>query len=65
MKSFYVYDDLKNAATAVRKLKFFLHPDKLPKDFHNDQIVLCRMLWDITADSWEVFEQQQQQQQQQ
>ncbi|CAB9517623.1 expressed unknown protein [Seminavis robusta] len=40
---------------AVRKTKFFLHPDKLPKDLTKEQTFLCKMLWDIVADSWEAF----------
>jgi hypothetical protein len=44
---------------AVRKLKFFLHPDKLPRDFKKDQTFLCKLLWDITADSMEEYEKQQ------
>jgi hypothetical protein len=43
-------------SAAVRKVKFFLHPDKLPHDFNADQKFLCRTLWDITADSLEAFE---------
>mmetsp|Transcript_38496 Transcript_38496/g.89498 ORF Transcript_38496/g.89498 Transcript_38496/m.89498 type:complete len:214 (-) Transcript_38496:415-1056(-) len=39
----------------VRKVKFFLHPDKLPKDFNKEQLFLCKMLWDITNDAWELF----------
>ena len=39
---------------AVRKLKFFLHPDKLPKDLDEQQSFLCKMLWDVTSDAWEV-----------
>lgn len=36
---------------AVRKIKFFLHPDKLPKDFNEQQISLCRMLWDVIIEA--------------
>lgn len=38
---------------AVKKLRFFLHPDKLPRDFNKEQTFVCKMLWDITSDSWE------------
>jgi hypothetical protein len=38
---------------AVRKMKFFLHPDKLPKDFNRQQLLLCKTLWDTTAEAWE------------
>lgn len=41
---------------AVRKVKVFLHPDKLPRDFTSDQAFVARMLWDITSDSWEEFQ---------
>jgi hypothetical protein len=37
----------------VRKLRFFLHPDKLPRDFSKEQEYMCKMLWDITSDAWE------------
>jgi len=40
---------------AVRKIKVFLHPDKLPKDFTEKQTLLCKILWDVTADAWEEF----------
>ena len=40
---------------AVRKLRFFLHPDKLPKDLNNEQSFMVKMLWDITSDAWEEF----------
>jgi hypothetical protein len=38
---------------AVRKMRFFLHPDRLPKDFTEQQSVLCRTLWDTISDSWD------------
>lgn len=41
---------------AVRKLRFFLHPDKLPKDLNSEQQFMVKMLWDITNDAWEEFE---------
>ncbi|KAL7522496.1 hypothetical protein ACHAWX_007197 [Stephanocyclus meneghinianus] len=41
---------------AVRKAKFFLHPDKLPTDFSEQQMVLFKTLWDVINDSWEAFE---------
>jgi len=41
---------------AVRKVRVFLHPDKLPRDLSNDQAFMARMLWDITSDSWEEFQ---------
>lgn len=40
---------------AVRKVRVFLHPDKLPRDLSAEQSFLARMLWDITSDSWEEF----------
>jgi len=39
---------------AVRKMKFFLHPDKLPHDLTKEQKFCCRQLWDVIADAWEV-----------
>lgn len=41
---------------AVRKVRVFLHPDKLPRDLTTDQQFTARMLWDITSDSWEEFQ---------
>jgi hypothetical protein len=41
---------------AVRKAKFFLHPDKLPSDLTNNQAVLFKTLWEVINDSWEAME---------
>ena len=41
---------------SVRKLRFFLHPDKLPRDLNEEQQFMCKMLWDVTSDAWEEFE---------
>jgi len=41
---------------AVRKVRVFLHPDKLPRDLTSEQSFTARMLWDITSDSWEEFQ---------
>lgn len=41
---------------AVRKIRFFLHPDKLPKDLNAEQSFTVKMLWDVTSDAWEEFE---------
>lgn len=40
---------------AVKKLRFFLHPDKLPKDLTSEQQFMVKMLWDITNDASEEF----------
>jgi hypothetical protein len=40
---------------AVRKMRFFLHPDRLPKDFNEQQSVLCRTLWDVISESWDTL----------
>ena len=45
-------DDEKLKKT-IRKLRFFLHPDKLPRDLSPEQSFMCKMLWDITSDAWE------------
>jgi len=39
----------------VRKLRVFLHPDRLPKDFDKKQTFVCKMLWDVSNDGWEDF----------
>ncbi|CAB9519267.1 expressed unknown protein [Seminavis robusta] len=48
--------DENKLAKAVKKLRFFLHPDKLPRDLSEDQSFVCKMLWDITSDAWEEYE---------
>lgn len=40
---------------SVRKIRFFLHPDKLPRDLNAEQEFMCKMLWDVTSDAWEEF----------
>jgi hypothetical protein len=44
------------ACSAVRKAKFFLHPDKLPTDFSEQQMILFKTLWEVINDSWEALE---------
>ncbi|KAL7575972.1 hypothetical protein ACA910_000761 [Epithemia clementina (nom. ined.)] len=39
----------------VRKLRFFLHPDKLPGDLTPDQSYIIKLLWDITNDAFEEY----------
>ena len=38
---------------SVRKIRFFLHPDKLPHDLNEEQKFMVKMLWDVTNDAWE------------
>lgn len=45
--------DEKKLSKAVRKLRFFLHPDKLPRDLSDEQGFMCKILWDVTNDAWE------------
>jgi len=49
-------DKEKVLTKAVRKLRFFLHPDRLPGDLTDDQDFVCRLLWDITSDAWEDYQ---------
>ena len=35
----------------MRKLRFFLHPDKLPNDLTKEQVFLCKLMWDIVSDA--------------
>ena len=45
-------DELKELLKrAVRKAKFFLHPDKLPKDLTENQTLLFKTIWDVLQDS--------------
>jgi hypothetical protein len=45
-----------NLKKAVRKLRFFLHPDKLPRDLNEEQKFMTKMLWDVTSDAWDEFQ---------
>merc|ERR1712113_1293100 len=47
-------DELK-LKKGVRKLRVLLHPDRLPREFDEKQKFACKMLWDVTNDSWEEF----------
>jgi hypothetical protein len=47
--------DEKKLSKAVRKLRFFLHTDKLPRDLVDDHRFVCKLLWDITNDAWEDY----------
>lgn len=40
---------------SVRRVRFFLHPDKLPHDLSEDQGFLCKLLWDIINDAFEEY----------
>lgn len=37
----------KGIIRSLRRVRFFLHPDKLPPNFDVDQLNLCKALWDI------------------
>jgi hypothetical protein len=39
-----------NCDSAAKKAKFFFHPDKLPKDFTENQTQLMSILWDDLCD---------------
>jgi hypothetical protein len=45
--------DDEKLSKAVKKLRFVLHPDKLPREFTEEQIFMCRMIWDIVSDAFE------------
>jgi hypothetical protein len=36
---------------AMRKLQFFLHPNKLPRDLSEKQSFMCKILWDIISNT--------------
>lgn len=40
---------------AVRKMRFFLHPDRLPRDFSEKQTLLCQNLWNIISEAWDSY----------
>jgi hypothetical protein len=48
--------DEKMLIKVVRKLRFFLHPDKLPRDLTDEQQFVCKLLWDMINDSWAEYE---------
>ena len=45
--------DDEKLSKAVKKLRFVLHPDKLPREFTEEQTFMCRMIWDIVSDAFE------------
>ena len=45
--------DDKQLKKAVRKIRVFLHPDKLPRDLAEEQVYQCKLLWDVMNDAWE------------
>ena len=47
--------DEKKLSKAVRKLRFFLHPDKLPRDLTEEHHFMVKLLWDVTNDAWEDY----------
>ena len=47
---------------AVRTVRFFLHPDKLPHDLNGLQQFVCKLLWDVINDAFEDYQKQPQQQ---
>jgi hypothetical protein len=47
--------DKEKLKRAMRKMRFFLHPDKLPTDLNEEQSFLCKTLWDVASDGWEHF----------
>ena len=48
----HVWDE-KKLSKAVRRLRFFLHPDKRPRDLSEAHQFVCKLLWDVTNDAWE------------
>jgi hypothetical protein len=43
--------DMFKVGPAIRRVKFLLHPDKLPRDLSSEERFLARMLWHIIADA--------------
>lgn len=43
----------KQLKKVIRKIRFLLHSDKLPKDLTEEQVYVCKLLWDVTNDAWE------------
>lgn len=49
--SAFVTGDAAVLKRAMRKMKFFLHPDKLPRDLTPDQSFVCTTLWHVLNDA--------------
>jgi hypothetical protein len=50
----------KNCEKSMRQVRFFLHPDKWPRDMSTEQTYLLKLLWDVINDAWEAYQQQEQ-----
>jgi hypothetical protein len=50
------HPDEEKMKKAVRKVRFFLHPDKLPHDLTDEQRFTCKLLWDVTSDAFEDYQ---------
>jgi len=48
--------DQEKLKKAVRKLRFFLHLDRLPRDFTAEQSFCTKMLWDVSLAAWEEYQ---------
>ena len=49
------YPDEGKLQKAIRKVRFLLHPYKLPRDFDEQQNFWCKLLWDILSDALDGF----------
>eukprot|EP00977_Amphora_coffeiformis_P014143 scaffold3882_cov164-Amphora_coffeaeformis.AAC.11 len=47
-----VFDE-KKLSKAVRKVRFFLHPDRRPHDLSEQHQFVCKLLWDVMSDAFE------------
>ena len=47
-----VFDE-KKLTKAVRKVRFFLHPDRRPRDLSEQHQFVCTLLWDVMSDAFE------------
>ena len=47
---YFHYEIPRSLITAVRKAKFFLHPDKLPKDLTDNQTLLFKTMWEVLTE---------------
>ena len=44
---------------SLKRVRFFLHPDKLPPNFDEGQRCVCRCIWDALSEAHSIFEEQQ------
>jgi hypothetical protein len=52
------FDTWPQKRSNMKHVRFFLHPDKWPRDMSTEQTCLLKLLWDVINDAWEIQQQQ-------